>query len=315
MEYIKNTLEFHIDAPSVITFGKFDGLHRGHEMLMENVRRVAQENGLKTIAFTFSIPPGKQAQDTSVKVLTTNEEKRYIFEQCGIDYLIECPFTKEVMCMEPEDFISWIAKALSVKYMVAGDDFCFGHNRSGNHKILKACEEKYGYRTIVFKKMQEDHRDISSTFVREEIAAGNIKKANHLLGHPYFIYSKVVHGNQIGRKMGIPTINMALPPEKLLPKNGVYVTQTTVSGKTYKSISNIGCKPTISEDNPVGVETYILDFDGELYDQVIQVSFIDYIREERKFDSVSGLQFQIEQDIDAAREFFCSYYENITNLC
>lgn len=303
MEYIKNTLEFHIKEPAVITFGKFDGLHRGHEMLMENIHKVARENGLKTVVFTFNIPPKKQVDDASAKVLTTNEEKRYIFEQCGIDYLIECPFTKEIMCMEPENFISWIAEAISVKYMVVGDDFCFGHNRSGNHKVLKAYEEKYGYKTVVFKKMQEDHRDISSTFVREEIAAGNIKKANHLLGHPYFIFSKVIHGNQIGRKMGIPTINMFLPPEKLLPKNGVYVTQTTVLGKTYNSISNIGCKPTIAKDNPVGVETYILDFDEELYDQIIQVSFIDYIREERKFDSLTELQLQIEHDIDVAQRF------------
>lgn len=303
MEYIKNTLEFHIEEPAVITFGKFDGLHRGHEMLMENIHKVAKENGLKTVVFTFSIPPQRKVRDASARVLTTNEEKRYIFEQCGIDYLIECPFTKEIMCMEPENFISWITKALSVKYMVVGDDFCFGHNRSGNHKVLKAYEEKYGYKTVVFKKMQEDHRDISSTFVREEIASGNIKKANHLLGHPYFIFSKVIHGNQIGRKMGIPTINMVLPPDKLLPKNGVYVTQTTVLGKTYKSISNIGYKPTIAKDNPVGVETYILDFDEELYDQVIQVSFIDYIREERKFDSLTELQLQIERDIDEARRF------------
>ncbi len=303
MEYIKNTLEFHIEDPAVITFGKFDGLHRGHEMLMENIHKVAQENGLKTVVFTFNIPPQKQVRDASARVLTTNEEKRYIFEQCGIDYLIECPFTKEIMCMEPENFIAWITEALSVKYMVVGDDFCFGHNRSGNHKVLKAYEEKYGYKTVVFKKMQEDHRDISSTYVREEIAAGNIKKANHLLGHPYFIFSKVIHGNQIGRKMGIPTINMFLPPEKLLPKNGVYVTQTTVLGQTYKSISNIGYKPTIAKDNPVGVETYILDFDEELYDQVIQVSFIDYIREERKFDSLTELQLQIEHDIDVAQRF------------
>lgn len=303
MEYINHTLEFHIDEPTVITFGKFDGLHRGHELLMEHLHKMAEECGLKTVVFTFDIPPKKQVQDDSVKVLTTNEEKRYIFEQHGIDYLIECPFTKEIMCMEPENFIAWITKALSVKSMVVGDDFCFGHNRSGNHKVLQAFEEKYHYKTVVFQKMQEDHRDISSTFVREEIAAGNIKKANHLLGYPYFIFSKVLHGNQIGRKMGIPTINMFLPAEKLLPKNGVYVTQTTISGKTYKSVSNIGCKPTISENNPVGVETYILDFEGELYDKVIQVSFLDYIREEKKFDSLPELQNQIEQDIKTAQDF------------
>ena len=303
MKYINHTLEFHIDEPTVITFGKFDGLHRGHEMLMEHLDKVAEAYGLQRVVFTFDIPPRKQMQDASAKVLTTNEEKRYIFEQRGIDYLIECPFTKEVMCMEPEKFIEWITKALSVKYMVVGDDFCFGHNRSGNHKVLKEFEKKYGYQTMVFQKMQEDHRDISSTFVREEIAAGDMKKANHLLGYPYFLFSKVVHGNQIGRKMGIPTINMCFPEEKLLPKNGVYVTQTMISGKTYRSVSNIGCKPTISQDNPVGVETYILDFDGELYDKVIQVSFLDYIREEKRFDSLTELQRQIEQDIKIAQNY------------
>lgn len=303
MKYIKNTLEFHVDEPSVITLGKFDGLHRGHDMLMEHMQEEAKKNHLKTIVFTFDIPPQKQVNQMDSKVLTTNDEKKYIFEKSGVDYLIECPFTKEVMCMEPEAFISWITKELSVQCVVVGKDFCFGHNRAGNYKVLKEFEKKYGYHTDVFEKMQEDHRDISSTFVREEIAKGHILKANHLLGYPYFIYSKVIHGNQIGRKMGIPTINMVLPIEKLLPCNGVYVTQTTIDGKIYKSISNIGCKPTISMNNPIGVETFIFDFDEQLYGKDIQVSFLDYIREEKKFDSLEELQKQIEKDMEIAKNF------------
>lgn len=301
MIYIKNTLEFHIDEPSVITLGKFDGLHRGHELLMEHVLKVSKEQNIKTVVFTFDIPPKQQVSDETSKVLTTNEEKRYKFEQMGMDYLIECPFTKNVMCMEPERFIAWIVKALQVKVFVVGDDFCFGHNRSGNHEVLKAFEEKYGYKTVVFEKMKEDDRDISSTYVREEIAAGHIFKANRLLGYPYFIYSKVVHGNQIGRKMGIPTINMELPTEKLLPRNGVYVTQTIVDGKEYRSISNVGCKPTISKDNPINVETFIFEFDEELYGKVIKVCFLDYIRDEKRFESLEDLQHQIEQDMKIAK--------------
>lgn len=300
MEYVNQTLDFSIEGPSVITLGKFDGLHRGHELLMKELQERGRQSGYKTVVFTFDIPPKNRLSDADAKVLTTNEEKYYIFEKTGIDYLIECPFTEEVMQMEPEQFIRWIVEALHVKCIVAGRDFHFGYRRLGDYKLLLACREKYGYEAIILDKMQEDGRDISSTFIREELSAGRIEKANHLLGYHFFIQSRVIHGNQIGRKMGIPTINMQTPEEKLLPPNGVYVTRVLYGGKIYKSISNVGCKPTIAGEHPIGVETYILDFSQEVYEEEIVVEFLSFIRPEKKFASLEELQKQIERDIAVA---------------
>lgn len=308
MEYIRHTLDFHIEEPTVITLGKFDGLHRGHELLMNELLERSSCYGYRTVVFTFDIPPRKQISDPAARVLTTNEEKHYIFESTGVDYLIECPFTQEVMTMEPEAFIEWMVTALHVKCFVLGEDFHFGHNRAGDYHILKKFGKTYGYETIVMEKVKEDGRDISSSYVREEIVKGNIPKANHLLGYEYFIKSTVVHGRKLGRTIGIPTINMILPEEKLLPPNGVYVTRVLVGEKWYMGVSNVGRKPTVADNHPIGVETYIIDFCQNVYGKEIVVQFLDHIRPEIKFASIEELKYQMNCDVVTAKK----YYENIT---
>ena len=196
MKYIRNTVDFQIEEDTVISLGKFDGIHRGHELLMERLAEKKRE-GLKAAIFTFDIPPRRNVQHVEAKVLTTNEEKMHIFEEMGIDYLIECPCTEEVMHMEPEDFIRMLVERLHVKCIVAGEDFRFGHNRRGDYRMLQEYAGKLGYEALILKKMKEDARDISSTFVREEIAAGNIEKANHLLGYRYFVKGMVKHSTNV----------------------------------------------------------------------------------------------------------------------
>ncbi len=303
MKYFKNTTEFQVTEPTVISLGKFDGIHRGHELLMEQLAQ-KKKDGLKTAIFTFDIPPKKNVEHVEAKVLTTNEEKMHIFEELGIDYLVECPFTKEIMCMEPEDFIRMLVEKLSVKCIVAGEDFHFGHNRRGDYEMLRKYAGEYGYEAIILKKMKEDARDISSTFVREEIAAGNIEKANHLLGYHYFVKGVVKHGNRIGRTIGIPTVNLLPPEEKLLPPFGVYVTEVLIDGKRYRGVTNVGCKPTIEGKNPVGVETHLLEFREDVYDQVVTVEFIHRLREERKFENIEALKEQMQKDIAFAGSYF-----------
>lgn len=304
MKYIRNTLEFHIEEASVITLGKFDGLHRGHELLMENLYAKSSEKGLKSVVFTFDVPPKQRTEGIEGYVLTTNEEKHDIFEAAGVDYLIECPFTQELMCMSPEEFIRWITEALRVKCIVVGTDFHFGHNRAGDYKVLQEFSHIYDYELVVVNKMQSEGRDISSTYVREEIQQGNIQKANQLLGYEYFVKSMVVHGNQIGRTIGIPTINMILPKEKLLPPLGVYVTRVMIDENWYMGVTNVGRKPTIAGEHPIGVETYIIDFCQNLYDKVLTVQFLDYIRPEMKFPSLDQLKEQMNSDIARARHYF-----------
>ena len=303
MKYIRNTVDFQIEEDTVISLGKFDGIHRGHELLMERLAEKKRE-GLKAAIFTFDIPPRRNVQHVEAKVLTTNEEKMHIFEEMGIDYLIECPFTEEVMHMEPEDFIRMLVERLHVKCIVAGEDFRFGHNRRGDYRMLQEYAGKLGYEALILKKMKEDARDISSTFVREEIAAGNIEKANHLRGYRYFVKGMVKHGNQIGRTIGIPTINLIPPEEKLLPPFGVYVSEVAIGEERYQGVTNVGCKPTIEGNNPVGVETYLLDFHENVYDRIVTVEFISKIRAEHKFENIEALKEQMENDIAYTEAYF-----------
>ena len=282
MQYIHNTFDFKIEEDTVITLGKFDGLHRGHELLMENLLNWREKYRYKAVVFTFDIPPRQQVNGVDTRVLTTNEEKRAIFERSGVDYLIECPFTPEVMCMEPKAFIEWMVNALHARCFVIGNDFRFGHNRAGDYEVLRQYAVEFGYEVVVLDKIQEDGRDISSTYIREEIGQGHIEKANNLLGYEFFAKSMIIHGKQLGRKIGIPTINMEFPPEKLLPPNGVYVTRVLMDGVWHKGVTNVGCKPTVSDSHLIGVETHILDFSGNVYGKEAEVCFLHYIRPHQK---------------------------------
>ena len=304
MEYISGITEFNLSEPSVISLGKFDGLHRGHELLIEYMLLKKQE-GLKTVIFTFDVPPKKLLSQDETKVLTTNDEKMHIFERSGIDYLIECPFTQEIMCMEPFDFIKKIVEELDVKAMVVGKDFHFGHNRAGDYHTLQYYAKELGYEVNVVDKMQYENRDISSTFIREEIMAGNIEKANELLGYHYFVQGTVEHGKHLGGPvLGFPTANLVPPDNKLLPSFGVYITQIEVDKTLYQGIANVGCKPTIEGENPIGVEMHIFDFEQNIYGKEIRVDFLSRVRAELKFDSMDELKEQMNKDIAFARTYF-----------
>lgn len=298
----KNTNEFHIEEPTALSLGKFDGVHRGHEALIDQLMRYKNQ-GLKAAVFTFDIPPKKLTENQNYRLLTTNEEKRVLFEERGVDYLLQCPFTPEIMHMEPEDFVEWLVRSLHVRSIVVGTDFHFGHNRRGDHVLLEQLSGQLGYELVVVDKLQYWGRDISSSYVREEILKGNLEIANELLGYPFFVQSEVIHGRQLGRTLGIPTINMELPAEKLLPPKGVYVTRLMIDGNFCTGVTNVGQKPTVNNTNKVSVETHILDYEGDLYGHTLCVSFLAYLRPEQKFASVEELKAQMERDIAAARRF------------
>lgn len=298
----KNTNEFHIEEPTALSLGKFDGVHRGHEALIDQLMRYKNQ-GLKAAVFTFDIPPKKLTENQNYRLLTTNEEKRVLFEERGVDYLLQCPFTPEIMHMEPEDFVEWLVRSLHVRSIVVGTDFHFGHNRRGDHVLLEQLSGQLGYELVVVDKLQYRGRDISSSYVREEILKGNLEIANELLGYPFFVQSEVIHGIQLGRTLGIPTINMELPAEKLLPPKGVYVTRLMIDGNFCTGVTNVGQKPTVNNTNKVSVETHILDYEGDLYGHTLCVSFLAYLRPEQKFASVEELKAQMERDIAAARRF------------
>ncbi len=312
MEYIKQSFNFKIEEPTVLSLGKFDGLHRGHELLMRYMaEKKTALDGLKAVVFTFDVPPQGKLHKTRPQVLTTNAEKVKLFEGVGVDYLIECPFTEEIRCMEPEDFIRKTVKSLNVKYLVVGKDFHFGHNCRGDYQMLQSFAGFYGYEVRVVDKMQKDGRDISSTFVREEISRGNIELANELLGYEFFVEGRILHGKHMGNAvLGIPTINLLPPEEKLLPPLGVYVTVTECQGSSYGGITNVGRKPTIGGNFPIGVETHLFDVSKDLYGEEAKVRFLSHVRPEQKFRSLDSLISQMKQDIQYGR----AYYENTRRL-
>lgn len=208
--------------------------------------------------------------------------------------------------MDPSVFVKDIlVKRMRAKAMVVGPDCSFGYKGAGNVELLRSLSKELGFELHVIQKEKDHRRDISSTYIREELSLGNVAKANELLGEPYAIHGIVVHGNHIGGpRLGFPTANIIPPANKRLPKFGVYVSRVLAQGKYYKGVTNIGRKPTIHGDNPVGVETFIFDFDGDIYGKMIEVQLLEFDRGEQKFASLEELKERIEKDKEFALKYF-----------
>lgn len=305
MEYITGTREFHIEEPSVVTLGKFDGRHRGHQKLLWEMAEVKRKKGHGIAVFTFDMSPNAMDMESAQRVITTNLERKNNLERMGIDYLVEYPFTKETAHMEPEEFVKKILiDQMNAKTIVVGTDCTFGYLGAGNANSLYQWKDQYGYELIVVEKEKDDLRDISSTYIRELLDAGNMEKANELLGEPYTIHGTVVHGNHLGGPvLGFPTANIVPEPEKHLPVFGVYVSKVYIDGKYYGGITNIGKKPTVEGGSPVGVETFIYGINKDIYGKTIEVQLLHFVRPERKFDGLEQLKVQIEKDRDYGMEY------------
>lgn len=296
MEIIKNTTEFQIEEPTAISLGKFDGLHQGHQLLVDRILKKKKE-GLASLIFTFDF--GERP------VLTLKEERRELLRREHVDYLVECPFVPALSHMEPEDFVQEVLKKrLHAKYLAVGTDFRFGYQRKGDYHLLQKMSESCDFQVEVVEKACWQGREISSTFIREELEQGHMELVNQLLGYAYSVTGEVLHGRQIGRTLGMPTTNLLPKEQKLLPPNGVYATRTTIAGEVFEGITNIGYKPTVGGETRKGVETYLFDLDRNLYGEIIQVQFYGYERPERKFPTLEALKAQIEFDVAWGKEYF-----------
>lgn len=296
MEIIKNTTEFQIEEPTAISLGKFDGLHQGHQLLVDRILKKKKER-LASLIFTFDF--GERP------VLTLKEERRELLRGEHVDYLVECPFVPALSHMEPEDFVQEVLKKrLHAKYLAVGTDFRFGYQRKGDYHLLQKMSESCGFQVDVVEKACWQGREISSTFIREELEQGHMELVNQLLGYAYSVTGEVLHGRQIGRTLGMPTTNLLPKEQKLLPPNGVYATRTVIAGEVFEGITNIGYKPTVGGETRKGVETYLFDLDRNLYGEIIQVQFYGYERPERKFPTLEALKAQIEFDVAWGKEYF-----------
>lgn len=299
-----NTTDFQIDEPTVLTIGKFDGEHIGHQKIFSQMRKYAEAQQLKTAVFTFHTAPSAVLGEKESALITTNAERNRKFESFGIDYLVEYPFNKEISMMQGEEFLRDILIAkMKMKAIVAGADCAFGYQKSGNTELLQRFADELGYRVcIIEKERDQDQREISSSLIRAELEAGNIEKANRLLGRRFSIQGRVSRGNQIGKKLlGFPTLNLFPEEDKFLPKYGVYYSVVRIEGEKgfWHGITNIGINPTVKKDRKKHVprvETYLYDFEGDLYGKDIEVFLCRFLREEMKFDSMEALRERIELD-------------------
>lgn len=302
MRIVDQTTDFWLPGRSAVAIGKFDGVHVGHRKLIQKIIEQKSENRLATV-FTF---------DTSAaaffggeeKELTTVVEKRRIFEEMGVDVLIEFPLNRETAATEPEEFIHrYLAAQMQTAYICAGTDLSFGRNGAGNYALLEKYADKYGYRTELIDKVRVDGVEVSSTRVRMAVREGRMEAVTRMLGAPYSVRGCVEHGRQLGRTIGMPTANLIPGEDKLLPPNGVYYSRVLFDGQSCRGISNVGCKPTVDDGHVVGVETYLYDFTGDLYGKNITVELLAFRRPEMKFDSVVRLKEQMEADIAAGRDY------------
>ncbi len=286
---------------TAIAIGKFDGLHRGHKALINLVKK-ERDNGFVPAVFAFARAPKEHTDKERQKYILTAAEKRMFMEKSGIEILVEQPLNDVIIGTEPEVFIRDILiKKLSVKKVICGSDFRFGHKRLGDVNFLKKYEKKYGYETIVIDKLKYGERDISSTYIREEIGKGSIGLLNELLGYPYTMLGIVKEGKKLGRTLDFPTVNIIPDDDKMLPPNGVYFTRATISGQTYDAITNIGVRPSVKDNEIVNVETHILDFDKDVYGEMLELHFFKFIRPEKKFESIEALKEAVHQDIESCK--------------
>ncbi len=297
MEIISNTTQFHIEGKNAVAIGKFDGIHLGHKKLLKMLLE-EKRDGLKSIVFTFDPSPEEFFTGRPVRQLFTRDEKRRAFEEMGIDILLEFPLTDETAATEPEDFVRRIlVSQLGADYIVAGTDVSFGDKGRGDQHLLRNLSRELGYELELIDKVRLDGEEVSSTRIRNEVLDGNMPMAERLLGSFYSVSGIVQHGRHIGHTIGIPTVNILPPEDKLLPPYGVYSSNVFFDGKVYDGMTNIGRKPTISDKEKVGVETYIYDYDGDAYGSFITVELKRFVRPEMKFGSLDELKAQINSDL------------------
>ncbi|AOR23285.1 bifunctional riboflavin kinase/FAD synthetase [Clostridium taeniosporum] len=296
MVIIENNFEDIKTYKNYIALGSFDGLHIGHLSLIDKVTKIAKKNNGKSMVFTFKNHPRKFINpNNTLKLLMENDDKVKILEDKGIDIIYFANFNKEFMKITPEEFIKFLCVNLNVKGIVVGFNYKFGYKNSGDIKLLKELQKKHGYELHIMDSCTYKDEVISSTRIRKELEEGNVLEASIMLNRPYFIKGEIVHGRQFGRMMGFPTANLKYNKDIILPKIGVYYTNVEVNNKIYKGITNIGNNPTVNGKD-ITVETNILDFNEDIYGNIIKVYFVKKIRDQKKFDSIDDLKKELKNN-------------------
>ena len=293
--------------PSVIALGFFDGVHRGHAALLQRAAQRAAELGVESAVFTFDRPPKEVVTGKKVYLINSTDDRRDLMERLyGIDRVIFAPFDGNMMHCSWQDFLhELLIRENGAVHLVAGHDYHFGYKNEGNPQLLQETCAKLGIGCDIIPKVELDGITVSSTYIRTLVEAGDVERAAQFLGHRHCLSQIVRHGQHFGRTIGIPTVNLTVDDGVLVPRHGVYITRVYLpDGRSFPGVTNIGVRPTVSHSDNVTVETFLLDFDGDLYDRRIRLEFFRYLRGEQRFADAEGLRRQIQQDIAQARAFF-----------
>ncbi len=292
-----------ISGKTAVAIGKFDGLHLGHARLFEEVRKKRKE-GFSSLIFTFDKPIADFFSNDYQPLLTTNNEKEEYLRDLGIDYEFVLPVNEETVSIEPDDFVKILAEKLKAGFIAAGSDISFGAGGRGNMDLLKSLSSEYGYEVCEVEKVKLGEEVISSTMIRQFVQEGKMELAQAALGRPYSIDGMVKQGRMLGRKLEMPTVNMETEGNKLLPPFGVYFSYIYLGTGVFRGITNIGVKPTVTDEKRVTVETYIYDFDDDVYGEWLRVELLHFLRSEKKFDGLEDLKAQMRTDMLRGRIYF-----------
>ena len=304
MKIITELDKLNIREKTAVAIGKFDGIHVGHKELFSRILE-KKKDGLKATVFTFDPSPEEFFVGHSVPQLFTREEKLKAFQELGVDILVMFPLNDATAATDPEEFVRRIlVDELNAGFIAAGSDVSFGNKGKGDSKLLERLGKELSYELCIIDKVKVDGEEVSSTRVRNAVSDGDMDLTERLLGTKYSISGIVEHGNHLGHTIGVPTVNILPPSMKLLPPYGVYSSTVKIGKNEFKGMTNIGRKPTVSEKEKVGVETYIYDFDRDVYGEYIEVVLHSFVRPEIKFENMEQLKLQIQQDIkNAVRSF------------
>jgi len=282
-----------------LAIGSFDGVHSGHQGLVQGMSAAATHLGIPSAVLTFFPHPGVVLRGWEApSYLTSPAVRAQLLQDAGADVVITQTFDRPFSKLRAGEFLDRIREHLSPKQIWIGDDFAFGYRREGNREYLLKAQEAYGFKLIVVKPVVLDGGIVSSTRIRNALQEGNVRLAARLQARPFTVAGNVVHGAGRGRKLGIPTANLEVWAEQLLPAIGVYAGRATIRQETYPAVINIGVRPTFNANvPPLAVEAHLLEFEGQIYDQQLSLAFVERLRDERRFDSVEALRTQIGRDI------------------
>ena len=305
MKVFHGTENANIARPTVLTLGVFDGLHLGHQKIMQTVVERAAAVGAVSTAITFDPHPRAVLHpETAPPLLQTLDQRLAAFEVLGIEQAIVIRFNKDFAAQEAEDFLrNVVCERLQAKEVYLGKGFEFGKNRRGNIELLRKISAELGFFADEVPEVRLRGRRISSSKIRELLSQGKVNLARRMLGRPYGIEGQIIHGAQRGRIIGFPTANLR-PRNRVVPKFGVYATATLINGEWRRSITNVGVRPTFENEAEPSIESYIFDFEGNLYGDVLRVRFLHRIRDERKFSGIDELKAQIQKDTRRALLYF-----------